>query len=422
MYLIRRKLLKEIEEHLTKREISLIIGPRQVGKTTLMKILINKLKKNGERVIYLSLDFEMDKKYFVSQQKLLQKIELEIGKEGYVFIDEIQRKEDAGLFLKALYDMELPYKFIVSGSGSLELKEKIHESLPGRKRIFELLPVSFVEFVNFKTEYKYENNIETFFQLEQENLLNLLNEYMNFGGYPRVILEKEIKEKRIVIDDIYRSYLEKDISYLLRVEKIDAFSELIKILAFQIGKIINFSEICSILNISIQTLRNYLWYAEKTFIIKRLTPYFRNIKKEISKSPVFYFYDLGLRNYVLNLLGNIEDLNQTGFLFQNFVFNILNEKLRYTGAKIHFWRTKEKAEVDFIIDYGRSVLPVEVKYKRFTKPVIGKSLHSFINKYHPEKGVIVNLNLDQKIKIKNTEIIFLPFWKLIIDDIIKNIL
>src|SRR3989338_6683147 len=153
--LIKRDIFRDLLEHLEKKEISLLVGPRQVGKTTLMNLLKKHLDKNGKRTLFLSLEFEAEKKYFTSKNELLAKLKLEFGNDrGYVFIDEIQRKEDAGLFLKGIYDYELPHKFIVSGSGSLELKEKIHESLAGRKRVFELKTLSFEEFVNFKTKYK----------------------------------------------------------------------------------------------------------------------------------------------------------------------------------------------------------------------------------------------------------------------------
>jgi len=319
-----------------------------------MLLLKEYLEKKGKKTIFLSLDFESDKQYFISQNALLKKLNLEFGKEkGYVFIDEIQRKENTGLFLKGIYDLNLPYKFIVSGSGSIELKEKIHESLVGRKRIFELNPVSFEEFVNFKTNYRYDKKLNEFFEIEKEKTETFLKEYLNFGGYPRVILEEKLEEKIKIIDEIFRSYLEKDISYLLKVERIDAFSSLIKILASQIGKLINYSEISSTLGISIQSVKNYLWYAEKTFVIQRLTPYFKNPKKEITKSPTVYFYDLGLKNFALDLFGKIDFSTGNGFLFQNFIFNILKEKIRFTGAKIHFWRTKDKAEVDFVVDFGK---------------------------------------------------------------------
>ena len=136
--MIERTLFSELKDHLSKREISFIIGPRQAGKTTLMLLLEDYLKKKEEKTVFLNLDIESDKQFFTSQANLIKKIKLEIGeKEGFVFIDEIQRKENAGIFLKGIYDMNLPYKFIVSGSGSVELKERIHESLTGRKRIFE---------------------------------------------------------------------------------------------------------------------------------------------------------------------------------------------------------------------------------------------------------------------------------------------
>lgn len=413
MKLIRRIIFEELKKHLVKEEISLIIGPRQVGKTTLMLLLKDYLEEKGEKTTFLSLDFEQDNPFFISQEALIRKLQLELGREkGVVFIDEIQRKENAGIFLKGIYDKNLPYKFIVSGSGSMELKEKIHESLVGRKRIFELTPVSFEEFVNFKTEYRYQDRLNDFFEIEKEKTKHFLEDYLNFGGYPRVILEEKMEEKRRVIDEIFRSYLEKDISYLLKVEKIDAFSNLIKILAGQIGQLVNYSEVASVTGISVPTLKNYFWYAEKTFIIQRLTPYFTNIRKEISKSPKVYFCDIGLRNYALGLFRNIASPTELGPIFENFVFNVLKEKLKFSGAALHFWRTKEKAEVDFILNFGKEILPVEAKYKRFTRPEVPRSLRSFISKYRPRKAFIVNMNFSKTLKIDETEVVFSPFWEL----------
>jgi predicted AAA+ superfamily ATPase len=413
MPIIKRKVFEELKSHLTSKEISLIVGPRQVGKTTLMLLLKEHLENEGKKTLFLNLDVEHDKQFFVSQSALIRKINLELGNErGYVFIDEIQRKENAGIFLKGIYDLNLPHKFIVSGSGSLELKEKIHESLVGRKRIFELTPVSFEEFVNFKTDYLYEDKLSDFFEIEKEKTENFLKEYLNFGGYPRVVLEEKLSEKIKIIDEIYHSYLEKDISNLLKVERVDAFTSLIKILASQIGRLLNYSELSSTLCISMQTLKNYLWYAEKTFIIQRITPYFKNVRKEITKSPTVYFYDLGLRNYALGFFGKVEFSPDLGFLFQNFVFNILKEKIRFSNANIHFWRTKDKAEVDFIIDLGKEVLPVEAKYKKLREPQIERSTKSFIEKYQPKQAWVINLNLDKEIKLNNTKIRFLPFYKI----------
>lgn len=152
--------IAKIWDHLTKKEISLIVGPRQAGKTTLLQLIQKRLQKENIPSLFLNLDVERHNEFFNSQDALLQKVSLELpSKNGVVFIDEIQRKENAGLFLKGIYDMNTGYKFVVSGSGSLELKESIHESLAGRKRLFELSPISFDELLNYRTEYRYENRL-----------------------------------------------------------------------------------------------------------------------------------------------------------------------------------------------------------------------------------------------------------------------
>lgn len=404
--MIKRVLLGELKKHFGQKEISLIIGPRQSGKTTLMLLLKEYLEKRGQKTVFLNLDIEADNQFFTSQAKLIQKIKLELGEQkGFVFIDEIQRLKNAGLFLKGIYDMNLPYKFIVSGSGSLELKEKIPESLVGRKRIFRLFPLSFQEFANYKTRYRYEKKLPEFFRLEKEKTENLLQEYLKFGGYPRVALAQTAGEKQKILEEIFQSYLEKDISYLLRIEKTDVFSQLAKILASQVGQLVNYSELSSTLGIAQQTLKNYLWYLEKTFVVEKVTPYFKNIRKEITKSPVFYFSDLGLRNYSLGFPPN-------GFLFQNFVFNILKEKIRFS-EKIYFWRTKDGAEVDFILETAKGPIPLETKYSHLKETKPTRSLKSFIKKYQPKEAFVVNLSLKKTIIFKQTKIHFIPFYELL---------
>ena len=412
--LIKRAVYQDLWDDLGRGDIAFLIGPRQSGKTTLMKILQDNLDKEDKPTLYLSLDFEYDRQYFNSQQDLLKKIELEIGKKrGFVFIDEIQRKEDAGLFLKGIYDLGLPYKFIVSGSGSVDLKAKIKESMLGRKRVYELYPVSLFEFMNFKTGYKYEDRLDEFFSIGGAELDTLLLEYLNFGGYPRVILEDELKQKIRTIDEIYQGYIEKDISYLLKVEKIDAYGLLIKVLSDQVGRLLNNSELSNTLGISLPTLKNYIWYAEQTYVLQRLTPYFRNIRSEISKSPTVYFSDLGLRNYMLGIFGNLTRPDDIGFAFQNLVFLILKERLCLTNAKIHYWRTKSGAEIDFVVETGRDIVPIEVKYSEYIKPLIPRAFDGFIKKYNPKKCIVINRNLKTSVKRKDCEILFLTIWDLL---------
>ncbi|MDD3970274.1 MAG: ATP-binding protein [Candidatus Pacebacteria bacterium] len=412
MNIIKRKIFNEIKDHLDKKEISLIVGPRQVGKTTIMNEIKKYLDKKGEKSIFLSLDYESDSVFFKSQEDLLRKIKLDLGKDaGFVFIDEIQRKENAGLFLKGIYDLGLPYKFIVSGSGSLELKEKINESLAGRKKDFFMNPVDFEEFVDFKTEYKYEDNLQDFFEIEKEKTFNFLKEYLNFGGYPRVILEETEKEKRNIIDQIFRSCIEKDIVYLLKSDRIDAFVLMIKILASQTGQLINYTSIAMQTGLSVPSLKKYLWYAEKVFIIRTVQPFFTNKQKEITKSPIVYFIDLGLRNFSLNMFGRVENNEQLGLIFQNFIYNKINKETEENFKSINFWRTKEGAEVDFIVRDGLSFLPIEVKFSNLLKTEITRSFRSFMNDYKPKEAKVVNLSLNTDKNIDNINIKFIPYYK-----------
>lgn len=418
MDMIKRKILDALREHLRAKEITVIVGPRQVGKTTLMRILQDELSRAGNQTLFFNLDYGPDTAYFESQEKLVNKIRLEFGdQKGYVFIDEIQRKENAGLFLKGIYDIDLPYKFIVSGSGSLELKEKIQESLTGRKRLFEILPVTFEEFVHYRTDYRYEKKFADFISIEKEKLEFLLNEYLSIGGYPRIITETKVDEKRYLIDEIFRSYVEKDIVYLLKIDRPDVFVDLIKLLATQVGQIINYSQLATHLGISVQTVKKYIWYAQKTFIINLVTPFFRNYKKEITKSPVVYFCDVGLRNHAIGRFGNYETIQNDGFLFQNFVFNLLREKTKKPGKTIHFWRTSDKAEVDFVIEQPKILLPIEVKFMHLRQKMIKRSLRAFIEKYQPQKALVVNLSLDDNLQVGNTQVVFLPYYKLLLDNI-----
>jgi len=408
--MIKRIIKDKIIAALPLKEIVIITGARQVGKTTILKEIIEELKKKEKNVLYLNLDIEEDSNHFQSQQKLLNKIELEVGKEeAYIFIDEIQQKENAGKFLKGIYDMDLPYKFVVTGSGSLELKEKISEALTGRKYLIEMSPVDFSEFVNYKTHYKYDNRLDLFFKIEQERTELLLNEYLSFGGYPAVVTAETVQRKQEIMSEIFVSYITKDISFLLEVRQPDKFIKLIQLLAVQSGTLINLSQLAQDSGIRIETLKTYLWYAEQTYIIKIIRPYYTNLKKEITKSPCIYFNDLGMLNFSK---GNNFSKANNGMLYQNFVFLILKEQYAKGLRKINYWRTKDKAEVDFIIHTENGIVPVEVKQKKLKKPTVTRSFRSFILKYKPTIGFIVNNELDETVMINETRVIFIPFWNL----------
>jgi len=409
---IKRTILPALAKNLDRPEIMILTGPRQAGKTSLINKLREKCMTEGIKTLYLNLDFERDSAAIRTQQDLLDKIQLELGKtkRGVCFIDEIQRKENSGIFLKGIYDMNLLHKLAVTGSGSLELKEKIHESLVGRKQIFRVNPLSFWEFSAYETEYQYENRLSDFFRIDKTGKMRLLNLYLNFGGYPKVTTAEDLTEKKQTIDDIFENYIKRDVKEIAGVGKTAEFADLVKILAFQSGKLINYDEMAKTLRLTYSTVNNYLYLLEKTFVIKIIRPFVRNPKTEIVKAPVVYFYDFGLRNAILNLFGKIDfkvDLLNAGFLFQNLTLNILEES---GFDDIRFWRTKNGAEVDFVLNGLTKPIPVEVKFADLKDDNIGRSLMSFIEKYQPEKAIVVNLSLEKRRKMGKTEILFIPFY------------
>lgn len=404
---IKRQLLEDLKSHLKNKEISIIVGPRQAGKTTLMKELVLHVQKTGGKTIFLNLDYESDKIHLETQATLINKIRLEFGaNRGYVFIDEIQRKKNAGLFLKGIYDMDLPYKLIVSGSGSLELKESIHESLAGRKRMFELSPVNFFEFADFRTDYVYTDRLQKFFAVEKSKTAALLGEYLNYGGYPKVILADTTAEKALIIEEIFSSVIERDISGFLNINRPDAFTMMIKILASQTGRLIKYSELAKQVGVSSSVIKKYLWYAEKTFMVRVISPFFSNKQKEILKSPVPYFYDIGLRNFAVGQFGSIS--LDAGFVFKNLVGNILESLLKPIQA-LHFWRTTNGAEVDFIISGPTDNIPVEVKYADMTSVEVTRSFRSYLEEYQPKRAYIVNKSFSGFREIQGTRVIAIPF-------------
>ena len=406
--------MKDISKHLLSDQMTIITGPRQVGKTFLMQVLRDKLVSEGEKTVWFNLDIEKNSKIFSSQGNLVTHIELKLGnKKGYVFIDEIQRKKNAGLFLKGIYDMNLPYKFIISGSGSMELKADISESMAGRKQMFKLNPITFREFINFKTKYQFEDRLDKYFSVETDEVVRYFSEYMVYGGYPKVVLADDIEQKINEMEDIFESYIERDIKNILHLEKSEAFYKLLKILASQIGCIVNFSELSTTLELDERTVKKYIWYLEETYIVRKVTPFYRNTRKEITKAPIFYFVDQGFRNWLLELFGLSEiPIPLSGHLFENIVYNMLLEKYLHSSAHVHFWRTKDNAEVDFVSEIGLDIIPIEAKHKNLNKPEVGRSYRNFIAKYSPKVGYIINLGKRQEDQIENTKIIFAPFYQL----------
>jgi len=414
MRLVERKIFPELINHLKKEEITVITGSRQTGKTTLLYQLKDYLVKQKNikpfQIKFFNLDLITDLEGLRSQEEFIKFIKEELLKAKflYIFIDEVQRLENPANFLKGIYDLKLPIKLIVSGSSSLEIKSKIFESLTGRKRIFYLWPFSFKEYLFYhQIEDLLTKDIS---QINKQKILDYLYEFIIFGGYPKVVLAKTKEEKIQLLNEIYSSYIEKDIVSFLKIKNPLIFTKLVTILADRIGGLVNSKELSNSLGINFRTIENYIFSLENTFVIKLIRPYYTNIRKELTKMPKIYFADNGLRNFSLMNFRSFLDSPEKGKLLENFVFSTL---IKSFEGNINFWRTKDKNEVDFILkDYFGNIIPLEIKAVYLKEPEITRSLRSFIEKYKPYKAFIVNLSIEKTIKFKNAKIEFILPYRL----------
>jgi len=413
--IIQRELFFKVAAHLSKQEITLITGARQVGKTTLLEMLKKWLieEKNiaSENIFYYNLDIIKDWEFFQDQTKFIEFLKDQSRKQkNYLFIDEAQRVPDCSRFFKGVYDSKLNIKLVLTGSSALEIKTKFKESLAGRKQVFHLFSFSFAEFLQVKNK-KLAGILSSkrkISEISEKQILSLFKEYAVWGGYPRVALSRTSQEKSDILAEIYSSYIEKDIVGLLEIKNRLGFSNLVKLLAGQTGQLVNISELSNLLRLDRETVERYLVALEETFIINPLIPYFKNSRQEIIKQNKIYFNDTGIRNYASENFFSLPERQDAGLVLENAVFREILSSLT-TFQKIRFWRTKQGAEVDFLVLKGEKIIVIEVK-SNIKKPAISKGLRSFIEKYKPVKVFVVNLSIKQKIKIKKTEINFIyPF-------------
>ena len=410
--IIQRQLFPKIITHVKKPEITLIVGARQVGKTVLLNMLkewlMSKKKVSPKNILYFNLDIVRDWEFFQNQTNFIEFLKEQSQKEKiYVLVDEAQRVPDCSRFFKGVYDSNLNIKLILTGSSSLELKTRFKESLTGRKQVFHLYSFSFNEFLEAKDKklvelFKKKNEIS---EISKKKILELFREYTVWGGYPRVVFAKTRQEKIAILAEIYSSYIEKDIVGLLEIKNRLGFSKLVKLLAGQIGQLVNVNELANSLNLDRETVERYLKALEETFIITPLLPYFKNPRQEIVKQNKIYFNDTGIRNYALENFSSLSERLDAGLLLENALFREILLALDIF-QKIRFWRTKQGAEVDFLVLEREKIVPIEVKLN-IKKPVISLSLRNFIKKYSPQKALVVNLSKEAKIKINKTNIYFL---------------
>lgn len=392
-----RKIAKIIKKWLPENEFIILNGPRQVGKTSLLKILMQELKNNNipeNRIFYLNFEeIQILEKINQNPENLLDYI-IDKNKKNYFFIDEIQYLDNPSNFLKHIYDKYSSIiKIIATGSSSLELKAKFQDSLVGRKVSFNILPLDYEEFLIFKNyndlNHLDKNNIPLEIKLKYDKLLK---EYLIYGGMPAVALQDDAIKKEKLLSEYVDTYINKDIRSIGRIENISKFNSILKILCSQIGNLLNINELSNTTNIPRRKIEKYLDLLKHTFVLDIIDPYKNNIRSQVSKMPKTFFFDLGIRNAILN---NFLDLSgrqdDAGRLFENFVF--LELKNLYQ-KNIYFYRTVNKSEIDFIIEKNNKLSLIEVKYKSLNKRintrVIANSIdHSKIS----AKASLINLSL-----------------------------
>ena len=377
---MHRFIFSKLKSHLTKKPITLLVGARQTGKTTLMYQLMEDLKAAKERTFFLTLeDSKILEQLNHHPEYLFQLIPpLDNTQKNFVFIDEIQYLNNPSNFLKYHYDLyRQNLKFIVSGSSGFYINDKFKDSLAGRKRIFNLPTFSFEEMLYFKNrteliEYVNQEKIPRIYYVE---LIKLLQEYLLFGGYPDVVLEPSINEKKAIISEIANSYVKKDATEA-NMRHPEIYLNLMRIFAAQIGNILNLNNVGSNINMDRKTVDVYLRLMRMSFHITLVKPYFRNIPKEIRKMPKIYFNDLGLRNHFIKNFEAIALRQDRGELLENYVFRKFLDI--YGEDEIKFWRTQKKQEVDFIIQEENAF---EVK---FSERYFKKSHYKYFIEKYPE--------------------------------------
>jgi predicted AAA+ superfamily ATPase len=371
--MIPRLVENEVYARLTSlHKAILLLGARQVGKTTLLGALQARLESEGKAVRYLNCDLEEERQAInTTSRTLLDR--LVAGKDA-LFIDEIQRLDNPGLTLKILVDLYPGLMLLVTGSSSLELRSRMSEALTGRYIDFLLYPLSLGEALQAAGVAVDE-------ALRKPAADALLPDVLRYGLYPEIYLEANPATKQLLLSKLVESYLFKDILAFQRIRYSQTIINLARALAYQIGNEVNENELANRLKIDRKTVLSYIDILEKSFVVMRLPPFSRNPRREIGKQSKIYFLDLGIRNV---LIGDFNDLSirpDRGAVWENFLIierikTHLNHNRRVQGR---FWRTYGGAEVDYIEEIGAG--KIQAYEMKFTDSTLTRSAASFKSTY-----------------------------------------
>lgn len=340
------KRILEIKKLMEKGKVLMIYGPRQVGKTTLIKSFLNEtnLKYRYDTGDSFEIADNLSRCTYKSTDEHVDNYDL-------IVIDEAQKIENIGNALKLMVDRHPDKYYIVTGSSSFDLANKTDESLTGRKNVYTLYPISQVEL-----------NLD----ISKSELKSNLEDYLIYGSYPEVLSKQFSSDKEFVIKMIANSYLIKDILEFNRIKNSQTIYKLLKLLAFQIGSEVSTTELASQLSIDVKTVGYYLDLLQKSFVLFPLYGFSRNLRNEINKMNKYYFYDVGIRNALISNFNKLENRNDIGQLWENFVLmeRIKHNEYKKINTNYYFWRTYEQQEIDLVEEGGGRLSGFEFKWKK----------------------------------------------------------
>ncbi|MBL7965665.1 MAG: ATP-binding protein [Prolixibacteraceae bacterium] len=340
-----RYLELQTESILKKGKVFVLYGPRRVGKTE----LIRKIVSGFDGKIFSGTGDNQEVRELLSSQKLNQ-LQTAFGSYQLVFIDEAQRIPAVGFALKLLIDHFPEMIIVVTGSSSFDLSNKIGEPLTGRNTLRNLFPISILELYN---------------QLGGMFVLQKLEDLLIFGTYPEVLTANSANDKKEYLISIRDAYLFKDILELESIRNPAKLTDLLKLLAFQIGQEVSLNELSNNLGIAKQSVERYLDLLEKTFIIKKVSGFSRNLRKEIVKTARYYFWDNGIRNALINNFNPLGQRNDVGMLWENFLYmeRLKTKSYKRIFASDYFWRTYDRQEIDLIEERDGKLFAYEFKWQ-----------------------------------------------------------
>jgi predicted AAA+ superfamily ATPase len=387
--MIKRNILNKLQQELTQPEILILLGPRQVGKTTLLRMLENYVRQEGLKAVFFDLEQPQVLADFNRSDKEIGQLICQSGE--VVFIDEFQYVRNISKILKAIFDSKKKVKIICSGSSSLEIHRHLKESLAGRRFLYRIFPLEYTEIKNNNPDFTFED-------------------YLRFGGMPGLTHTDSPERKQQILNELLGSYILKDVKSLVKEENIRAFNHLLYLLAENQGSTISVHSLSREVGLSSKAINRYLDILEQTYVNYRIYSYSKKLGNELKKSCKTYLYDLGVRNMLLKDFSDIANRPDKGVILESFVFLKLHAMLS-PNMEIKFWRTKDGEEVDFIILKDRKPIPIEVKSK-ITSPEIPSGLKRFLNRYPTvELAYIINEQIEEDTKYGDCLIHLLTFEK-----------